>query len=50
MDIDDIPLGEDFRMHLATEAQQCDVLLAVIGDTGWMRLTGRAEERHAAAG
>ena len=32
MDIDAIPLGVDFRKHLADEVNQCDVLLAVIGD------------------
>src|SRR5262249_39981978 len=32
MDIDAIPLGVDFRQHLADEVNQCDILLAVIGD------------------
>ena len=32
MDIDAIPLGVDFRKYLADEVNQCDVLLAVIGD------------------
>ena len=32
LDIDAIPLGVDFRKYLADEVNQCDVLLAVIGD------------------
>jgi hypothetical protein len=32
MDIDTIPPGVDFRMRLSEGVQQCDVLLAVIGD------------------
>ena len=38
MDIDAIPLGVDFRKHLADEVNQCDVLLAVIGDH-WLDAT-----------
>ncbi len=38
MDIDAIPLGLDFRKHLADEVNQCDVLLAVIGDH-WLDAT-----------
>ena len=30
-DVDNIPLGVDFRTHLDDEVSQCDVLLAVIG-------------------
>ena len=30
-DVDDIPLGVDFRAHLDEAVSQCDVLLAVIG-------------------
>ena len=30
-DVDDIPLGVDFRTHLDNEVSQCDVLLTVIG-------------------
>ncbi|MFV2055712.1 MAG: SUMF1/EgtB/PvdO family nonheme iron enzyme [Thiohalomonadales bacterium] len=36
-DVDSIPLGKDYRLHLDEEVQQCDVLLAVIGDH-WLRL------------
>jgi formylglycine-generating enzyme required for sulfatase activity len=32
MDINATPLGVDFRKHFADEVNQCDVLLAVIGD------------------
>jgi len=32
-DIDTIPLGTDFRKHISNSVQQCDVLLAVIGDS-----------------
>jgi eukaryotic-like serine/threonine-protein kinase len=38
MDIEAIPLGVDFRMHLAEEVNRCDVLLAVIGDH-WLDAT-----------
>jgi formylglycine-generating enzyme required for sulfatase activity len=37
MDIDNIPFGVDFRKHLAEAVSQCDVLLAVIGDS-WLQL------------
>lgn len=30
-DVDDIPLGKDFRKHLHEEVSQCQILLAVIG-------------------
>ena len=30
-DVDNIPLGVDFRTHIDDEVKQCDVLLAVIG-------------------
>lgn len=30
-DVDSIPIGEDFRAHLASAVEQCHVLLAVIG-------------------
>ena len=32
IDIDAIPLGLDFRKHLGDAVNQCDILLAVIGD------------------
>lgn len=31
-DIDTIPLGTDFRQHIASAVGQCDVLLAIVGD------------------
>jgi hypothetical protein len=31
MDIDNIPVGMDFRDHLQTTLQSCDILLAVVG-------------------
>ena len=33
MDIDNIPLGVDFRTHLADAVATCDVLVALIGET-----------------
>src|SRR5579871_3266789 len=32
MDIDDIPLGEDFRTHIAQTIEGCSIAVAVIGD------------------
>jgi HEPN domain-containing protein len=43
IDIDAIPLGLDFRKHLGDAVNQCDVLLAVIGDH-W--LDARYENGH----
>jgi len=37
-DIDTIPLGTDFRKLISNSVQQCDVLLAVIGDS-WVHAT-----------
>ncbi|MEP6818101.1 MAG: toll/interleukin-1 receptor domain-containing protein [bacterium] len=34
-DVDNIPLGVDFREYIGNAAGQCDVLLAIIGDK-WM--------------
>ncbi len=34
-DVDSIPLGSDFKEHLARKVSECDVLLAVIGDS-WL--------------
>ncbi|HKI18903.1 MAG TPA: toll/interleukin-1 receptor domain-containing protein, partial [Isosphaeraceae bacterium] len=39
MDIDTIPFGVDFRKHLDLAVGQCDILLAVIGES-WV------EARH----
>lgn len=36
IDVDNIPPGVDFREHLAKSVQQCDILLALIGDE-WLR-------------
>ena len=33
MDIDNIPLGVDFRQHLSNAVATCDVLVALIGET-----------------
>jgi hypothetical protein len=35
MDVDNIPVGVDFRQHLEQAVSRCDVLLAVIGE-GWL--------------
>ncbi len=48
MDIDAMRLGLDFRKQLTDAVNQCDVLLAVIGDH-WLDASD-FEERHAAAG
>src|SRR5262245_57343014 len=39
MDFDSIPIGVDFREHIAAAVQQCDILLAVIG-RNWAGETG----------
>jgi hypothetical protein len=31
-DVDDVPLGVDFRTHISSAVGKCDVLLAIIGD------------------
>ncbi|SRR6266487_3671412 len=38
MDIDSIPIGVDFRSHIAESLGQCHILLAVIGPE-WLRIT-----------
>jgi hypothetical protein len=43
-DVDSMPLGVDFRKHLADSVGQCQLLLAVIGK-GWLRSDKHAEER-----
>ena len=35
LDVDSIPFGVDFREYINNEVSQCDVLLAIIGDT-WL--------------
>src|SRR5436309_13635421 len=37
MDIDTIPFGVDFRKHLDEAVGQCDILLAVIGES-WLEV------------
>jgi hypothetical protein len=44
-DVDTIPLGVDFRVHLSGEVARCDVLLAVIGDN-WLDARNEAGERR----
>jgi TIR domain len=46
MDIDAIPVGVDFREHIAAAVQQCDILLAVIGRkwTGQTRARRRIDD------
>ncbi len=39
MDVDSIPLGVDFREHIASEVGQCEVMLAVIGPR-WVGVAG----------
>ena len=43
-DVDSIPLGVDFRKHLATMVENCDVLIAVIG-SHWIRATQHGKSR-----
>lgn len=42
-DVESIPLGADFRAYLNDQIEQCDVLLALLGDQ-WL---GTLTERHA---
>jgi hypothetical protein len=44
IDVDSIPLGVDFREHLAEEVSKCDVLLAIIGDA-WRELSTEGSPR-----
>jgi len=45
MDIDNIPLGVDFREHISGEVSRCDLLLALIGDR-WLALDGSDKVRR----
>lgn len=45
LDVDDIPLGVDFREHIANAVGQCDVLLAIIGDQ-WARAVDEQGNRR----
>ena len=38
MDVDDIPLGVDFRQHILYEVARCNVLLVLIGDS-WISIS-----------
>ena len=40
-DVDDIPLGVDFRRHIETTLRQCHSMVAVIG-RNWLRSRGRS--------
>jgi hypothetical protein len=44
-DVDAIPLGVDFRMHLQKTLESCDVLLVVVGDR-WLTPAGTAGVRR----
>jgi len=45
LDIDSIPLGLDFRKHISDSVGQCNVLLALIGDS-WINLTNDQGSRR----
>jgi hypothetical protein len=45
LDIDSIPLGLDFRKHISDSVGQCDVLLALIGDS-WINSTNNQGSRR----
>jgi hypothetical protein len=44
-DVDNIPLGVDFRRHLGDAVAGCDVLLALVGDQ-WLTTTDSNGERR----
>ena len=44
-DVDSIPIGVDFREHLAHEVGQCDILLAVIGRR-WIDIKDQSGQRR----
>ena len=45
LDIDNIPMGVDFRKHIDLAVKQCDVMLVIIGDS-WLRvMPGRQQNR-----
>lgn len=38
MDIDSIPFGVDFRQHIQNAIHECDLLLALIGES-WLEIS-----------
>ncbi len=45
MDIDNIPLGVDFRAHLDGQVQKCDVMLAIVSDH-WLGQSPTSTQRR----
>ena len=45
MDVDNIPVGEDFVAYLTSQVAKCDVLLAVIGPK-WLRAKDKKGQRR----
>jgi hypothetical protein len=45
MDVDDIPVGIDFKAHLNSQLAECGVILVVIGSK-WLRVKDKAGERR----
>ena len=45
MDVDNIPVGEDFVAHLNSQVAACDVVLAVIGPK-WLRAKDKRGQRR----
>lgn len=45
MDVDHIPVGEDFVTHLNNQVAECDVVLVVIGPS-WLRAKDKAGQRR----
>ena len=44
-DVDDVPIGEDFREHIADAVGRCDILLAVIGHN-WLDIQDEKGNRR----
>jgi hypothetical protein len=49
MDVDSIPFGVDFRIHLEGQVAKCEVFLALIG-RDWMKKRGSKEPRPSGRG
>ena len=45
MDVDNIPVGEDFVAHLNNQVAACDVVLAVIGPN-WLKAKDKRGQRR----